>query len=263
MKVFFWGTRGSSPVIGAHEGAFRSFHSPCVEVKSATDSVIIDAGTPVGYAIRAEYKKGKRDFSICMSHFHWDHILGFISIYDLYYMGVNINIYSGNEKAADFIPALFNPAYCPIDPKVIMRSFTFHHVKDHVKIGGLDVRFVEVPHTGKTHAIEVMSENKSLVYMSDVSLQEMKKNPFSVAPKVLVCDSFHLNEHQKIRSDWGHSSAEQAAEFADKCNAGILALFHYDPNYKDADLKRLIDEAKGAAKNTKVHATQDGDEITI
>lgn len=263
MKLFFWGTRGSSPVIGANEGAFRSFHSPCVEVTKGSESIILDAGTPVGNAMRAEYSKGKRDFSICMSHFHWDHILGFISIYDLYYMGVNINIYTRDENAEEFIPALFNPAYCPIDPKVILKSFKFHHVKDHVKIGAFDVRFVEVPHTGKTHAIEVTSDGNSMIYMSDVSLQEMKKNPFSKAPKVLICDSFHMNEHQKIRSDWGHSSAEQATEFAEKCGAGILALFHYDPNYKDNDLKRLIEEAKGAAKKVKIHATQDCDEIII
>lgn len=156
MKLFFWGTRGSSPVIGSREGSFRSFHSPCVEISSGTDSLIIDAGTPIGNAIRAEYQKGKRDFSVCMSHFHWDHILGFISIYDLYYMGITINIYSGNEKAAEFIPALFNPAYCPIDPKVIMRSFKFFHIKDHVKINGFDVRFIEVPHTEKLMPLKLL-----------------------------------------------------------------------------------------------------------
>lgn len=102
-----------------------------------------------------------------------------------------------------------------------------------------------------------------MVYMSDVSLSELKKNPISNPPKVLVCDSFHLNEHQKIRSDWGHSSAEQAAEFAEKCGAGILALFHYDPSYKDADLERLVAEAKSSTTTVKVHATQDGDEIRV
>jgi phosphoribosyl 1,2-cyclic phosphodiesterase len=263
VKVFFWGTRGSSPVIGLNEGAFRSYHTPCVELKSGDDSLIIDAGTPVGYAIRAEYAKGKREFSICMSHFHWDHILGLISIYDLYYMGIKINIYSGTENAAEFIPALFNPAYCPIDRNVIMRSFNFIHVKDKMKVGSFDVRFVEVPHTGKTHAIEVTKEQKSMVYMSDVSLQELKENPFHTAPKLLICDSFHMKQHQKLRGDWGHSSAEQAVYFAQKCNAGILALFHYDPNYKDQELQGLVEEAQGAATTVKVHATQDCDEITF
>jgi ribonuclease BN (tRNA processing enzyme) len=91
----------------------------------------------------------------------------------------------------------------------------------------------------------------------------MNKNPFTTPPKVLICDSFHLDEHQKIRSDWGHSSAEQAAQFAEKCGAGILALFHYDPNYQDGELERLIAEARSSVTKVKVHATQDGDEIII
>ncbi len=263
MKLIFWGTRGSSPVIGTKVGNFNSNHSSCVEVIAGSDSLIIDAGSALGAAIRSRYTKGQREFTICMSHFHWDHILGLISLYDLFYKGISLKMYSPDENLKKYIMALFQPAYCPIDQSVIVKTFEFVQVKKEVQIQSFKLSFSEIPHTGKTFAIEVEAASKRALYMSDVNLTLLKENPFKNPPDVLICDSFHLKAHQVERQDWGHSSSEQAALFAQTIHAKKLALMHYDPSYNDNEIEQLVQEAKQAAPKLNIHATQDGDEIAL
>lgn len=263
MKLIFWGTRGSSPVIGSKVGSFNSNHSSCVEVVAGADSLIIDAGSALGAAIRSRYTSGQREFTICMSHFHWDHVLGLISLYDLFYKGISLKMYSPDENLKNYIMTLFQPAYCPIDQSVIVKAFEFFQVQKEVQIQKFNVSFSEVPHTGKTFALEVAVGSKRALYMSDVNLSLLKENPFTGTPDLLICDSFHLSAHQDERKDWGHSSARQAALFAQKIHAKKLALMHYDPSYNDSDIERLIQEARLAAPQLEIHATQDADEINL
>ncbi|MEZ4814395.1 MAG: MBL fold metallo-hydrolase [Bdellovibrionota bacterium] len=263
MKLIFWGTRGSSPVIGhLHEG-FNSHHSPCVEFVCANDSVIVDAGTALGDAIRSKYKSGKREFSICLSHFHWDHILGLISIYDLFYTGIKLKIYSAEERSQEYISTLYFGAYCPIDPSIVSRSLEFVHVKKTAKISGFDISFSEVPHAGKTFAIEVVRDGRRAIYMSDVNLTELKNSPFLESPDLLICDSFHLKKDHETRRDWGHSSGEQAAQFATAIKARTLALFHYDPNYTESEISAVLAEATSASPELKIIAPQDNESVDI
>jgi len=263
VKLIFWGTRGSSPVIGSKVGSFNSNHSSCVEVTSGSDSLILDAGSALGAAIRSQYEKGQREFTICMSHFHWDHILGLISLYDLFYKGISLKMYSPDENLKSYIMTLFQPAYCPIDQSVIVKAFEFIQVKKQAQIQSFNVSFSEIPHTGKTFAIEVESHAKRVLYMSDVNLSLLNASPFKGPTDLLICDSFHLKAHQEERKDWGHSSSQQAARFAQSIQAKKLALMHYDPSYGDKEIELLVKEAKEAAPALDIHATQDGDELSL
>lgn len=263
MKVICWGTRGSLPVIGNKESKFYSCHTSCVELLSKEDSLIIDAGTALPDAIRPSFDAGKRKYSIFMSHFHWDHIWGFVGIYDLYFKGIEIDVYSPDQTVRQSLSSLFNPSYCPIDSRFILKCFNFIDVKQTAQLGAFSVKFVEVPHTGLTFALEVAHKNKRVIYMSDVNLAMMKESPFAPAADLLICDAFNLKRDQEERSDWGHSSAEQAAKFAEKIKAAKLALFHYDPNYTDKEIEMLYSEAKSAASSIDIHLTQDKDQFIL
>lgn len=264
VKVIFWGTRGSWPVVGsAAPSAFASHHTPCVELESG-ESLIMDAGSALGPALRSAYDKGQREFSILLSHYHWDHLLGLISIYDLFSSGIKLKIYTAQPEPEQTISMLYQSAYCPVDWRIIFRSFEFHQIKEEVEIGKYKVRFGEVPHTGLTFGFQIEQAGKKVIYMSDVDLHELKKNPFGEAPDLLICDSFHLQEDKQVRGGWGHSTAVEAVQFAHKIKARQLALFHYSPTYRANELQKLLEEATSANnKVLELHMPQDGEYITL
>jgi hypothetical protein len=75
---------------------------------------------------------------------------------------------------------------------VIVKAFEFFQVKKHAQIQSFNVSFSEVPHTGKTFALEVEAKSKRVLYMSDVNLSLLKESPFKNPTDLLICDSFHL-----------------------------------------------------------------------
>lgn len=247
----------------AGAGAFSSHHTPCVELDSG-ESLILDAGSALGPALRLKYEQGTREFSILLSHYHWDHLLGLISIYDLFSSGIKLKIYTAQPEPEQTISMLYQTAYCPVDWRIIFRSFEFHQVKEEVEIGSYRVRFGEVPHTGLTFGFEIEQRGKKLIYMSDIDLKELKKSPFSDGPDLLICDSFHLQEDKQARGGWGHSTAVEAVQFAHKIRARQLALFHYSPTYRANELQKLHDEAtKANNKVLELHMPQDGEYIQL
>lgn len=59
---------------------------------------------------------------------------------------------------------------------------------------------------------------------------------------LLIHDATGTEEIRTQLNEFGHSTAKQAAEIADKCNAKKLALIHYSQRYKA--VTSLLDEAK-------------------
>jgi ribonuclease BN (tRNA processing enzyme) len=249
VKVIFRGTRGSTPLVASSvTGTFRSYHSSCVELQSLQghDSLILDGGSALGPTLMESYQNGKKTFSILLTHFHWDHILGFISFYELFYHGIKLKIYSADPQAAGYISMLYQDAYCPLDKNLVLGSFEFITVKKEITIGPYKALFNEVPHSGRTFGIEVEKDKKRVVYMPDVELTELKQSPFVESPDLLICDSFHLKADKKAKGSWGHSTAIEAVQFAQKLKAKKLSLFHYAPTYRDAEIHKLRGEAKDA-----------------
>src|SRR4051812_25960224 len=81
MRVTFWGVRGSIATSGE---AFARYggNTTCVEIETAGERIIIDAGTglrPLGQKLMGESRLTGAPVraSFLFTHLHWDHIQGF------------------------------------------------------------------------------------------------------------------------------------------------------------------------------------------
>ncbi len=264
MNLIFRGTRGSTPLIASSvSGNFRSNHSSCIQLKSASEPLFLDAGSALGLALRESFQYGKKEFSILLTHFHWDHIIGFLSFYELFSQGIKLKIYSPFPEAEQLLSVIYKEAYCPLNEKTIAQSFEYVTVKGEFQIGNFKAEFFEVPHSGRTYAIQVKEKDKTLIYMPDVNLEELHKNPFNEKADLLICDAFHTANDKKSRGSWGHSSAVEAVAFAQKIQAKNLALFHYSPTYRDAELNTLKAEASAASANSGLKLFMSQDEQSL
>ena len=96
LKLKFWGTRGSNPSAAQNMSTYGG-ETTCVELRTVKNELVIfDMGTGIislGNALLKE-KNPVKDIHILLSHFHWDHIIGFASFKPVYIEGFNINIYA-------------------------------------------------------------------------------------------------------------------------------------------------------------------------
>ena len=96
--IKFWGVRGSNPTPDSDKMHYGGDTS-CVEIRTNdNDCIILDMGTGLrnlGKHILSD-STYKKEINILLSHYHWDHIMGFFYFAPLYNKEYTINIYAIN-----------------------------------------------------------------------------------------------------------------------------------------------------------------------
>ena len=92
--IKFWGVRGSNPTADKNKMLFGGDTS-CVEIRTNdNDCIILDMGTglrKLGNHILSD-SSYKKEINILLSHYHWDHIMGFFYFAPLNNKEYTINI---------------------------------------------------------------------------------------------------------------------------------------------------------------------------
>ena len=79
---------------------------------------------------------------------------------------------------------------------------------------------------------------------------------------VLLHDATFTNEELDAHRGWGHSSVEEATEFAMRCDVGTLLLTHHHPDRSDDEIDNLVERcseiARRGGSSLRVVAAADG-----
>jgi phosphoribosyl 1,2-cyclic phosphodiesterase len=93
MIIRCWGSRGSIPVSGKqylHYGG----NTTCLEIRTNDDRIlIVDAGSGIREAGNFLIAAGRHEFTLLLTHAHWDHIMGFPFFKPIYSHKTNLNIW--------------------------------------------------------------------------------------------------------------------------------------------------------------------------
>ena len=73
---------------------------------------------------------------------------------------------------------------------------------------------------------------------------ELKYREYIADADLLIHDSQYDNEDYKIKRGWGHSSFDYAINNSILSNVKILSFVHYDPDYSDDKIDKLIEECR-------------------
>jgi len=192
----------------------------------------------------------KKPTCLLLSHFHLDHILG-VTTFTRTFGGKEITIYGqkGVKKAIDRImrkpiyPFYFNS---PID-KFKVR---FGELKREQRIFDSVVRTAHLSHADPVIGIRIENRGRSLVYATDTlpceATVKLARNC-----DVLIHETYFSDEDlKKVKINTGHSSPKGAARIAKEAGAKGLFLFHFNPEYDDATISRMVESAREVFKNT-------------
>ena len=281
LSVCFWGVRGSIPCPGRTTVVFGG-NTACLEIRADERLVIVDLGTgakPLGDRImQHDFKKGRMDMDVFITHTHWDHIMGFPMFTPLFVPGTNLRIRGpvsyNDDTLASIIGDQLSYRYWPVRQSELTAHIEYEELQETtLDLGkGLTVTTKYLNHPILCLGYRFEYEGKSIVTAYD---HEPFRNLFPTDPNdpsydedaanegeaaateeneriinffkgadVLVHDSQYTSEEFNSHLGWGHSFYDHAADSASKAGVKKLVFFHHDPNRTDQQLDTFGEKFK-------------------
>ena len=277
-----WGARGSCPSPGP--GTIRyGGNTACIEVRSANnDTIVLDAGTGIRALGNALQREGPSSTThLFLTHRHADHVIGLPHYWPLYTRDRRISLRCGNADAnavRETTSVLLSPPLFPalegIANSLDIADFDADHgaqVSANVRVRMLTARHpggaaIFVVEDSDGPVLAYAPDNELAYASSDVDIiawrEELAKALQGIP--VLVHDAMFRAEELTHHVGWGHSSADEAVQFARECNAGSLLLFHHHPDRDDIAIDDLVAECRsGPGADLKIEAAYEGLELEV
>ena len=269
--IRFWGVRGSFPTPDKNKIKIGG-HSSCIEIRTANNELIVfDMGTgfvPLGNALIKEYNSPKM-MHIFISHFHWDHIIGYLGFTPFFSKEFSCNIYGKKDKLSidEIFSHIHNFTFWPVDIPMYQADFNLNTFpKDGLKISkNINVEASLHGHPNGANTYKLNIGNKKIVYCTDIEHPEKHLNPniieFVRDADILIKDAQFTDAELPNHRGWGHSSWQQCTKVAMQANVKQLILFHHNPNNDDKTILQIEKDAQSIFPNTL--AAKEGLEIKI
>jgi phosphoribosyl 1,2-cyclic phosphodiesterase len=252
ISVYFWGTRGSTPVNSPDHRIFGG-NTSCVEVRHGAGRVICDGGSGLVGLSDSLLEEGAQEIDIFFSHVHADHICGLPFFKPLFVPGYHVRLHSFDatpdalEKA---ITGYISQPLFPIDRSSFQAEVTFHShdAKRMVNCAGFQISALPIPHPGGAHALKVSAANRHFVYATDTEHQPGAPNTDLIAfmqhADLAVYDCTYDDDEFEGRIGWGHSTWQEGVRLAQAAKLRRFGIFHHEPGRTDEQLAAIEAQAK-------------------
>jgi len=263
MRVRFFGVRGSIPTPGPSTVRYGG-NSVCVEVRLADDTrIVLDAGTGIrecGKQIEREGYTGT--IHLCITHPHWDHLIGLPFFDPLYLPGRKITLHpmtaAGSARMAN--PIMFDGEHFPVRFRDLPAQIDRSAAACEHRIGSARITAIELNHPGGANGFRIDDDDgTSVCYLTDNELDPSSGHVttpaalarFAAGTSLLIHDAQYLPSDMPAKRGWGHSQVGDVLVLARDAGAAAVALHHHDPDRDDAALDAI---AAGAATWAADHA---------
>jgi phosphoribosyl 1,2-cyclic phosphodiesterase len=253
MLVTLWGTRGSVPCPGPATVRYGG-NTACVEVRLADGTeLILDAGTgirPLGRRLVADGEP--HPVFVLISHAHWDHVHGFPFFRPAYRPGWRIHVAGWShslQAIQDLLHVQMDGFNFPVDFGELRAEIDFMDLGDSAaQIRSAQLELGLCSHPGGCSCFRIAEDGSALVHVTDNDLSSMPAEGSASRQALLqLCRDADLLIHdgqftpRELASHrgWGHSSYQDAMDFAAEAGVPRLLLFHHDPDHTDEQLDEI------------------------
>ena len=247
MKLRFWGTRGAIARPGL-ETMELGGNTTCLELElGQAEPLIIDCGTGIiEYAQAGADPSVDRHFHLLITHFHWDHVLGFPFFFPIHSPEATIHLHAPfpEEVILEHMGALFDGTYSPLlDMNKLPATIVTHEIgQEGADIAGVRVRWCPTDHSDPCCAYRFERDGKILCVASDHESRDNDTNSALadfLSQADLLVHGAQFTEEQYVADfqGLGHSSIERAIATAERVGAGRLLLNHHHPLHSDDRLR--------------------------
>lgn len=237
-----------------HRGSGYGGNTTCVEVFKGDQSILIDGGS----AIRKKAMElmdgpcahGKGEVHILMTHFHWDHLMGFPFFVPLFIPGNQIHLYAVQPELPQLFKELFRKPYFPVPYEELGANFHFHELKPRktFELQGFDVTPYQLDHPDPCWGYRI--ERDELAYSHCVDTEARRVTPEQMGEDLplyqnvdcMVFDAQYTVKEATEKINWGHGAAIFGIDLAIRENIKNILFVHHDPASSDQKIKQVENE---------------------
>ena len=282
-RVKFWGVRGSIPSPGPGTVQFGG-NTACVEIRTAGEIIILDAGTglrALGRALVEEFGSQPLNLTLLLTHTHWDHIQGLPFFRPVYQPQCRLLIlgYEGaRQSLVNVLSGQMESTYFPVLFQELPGNIQIEELTDLAfQVGPVPVKARFANHPGMCVGYRIFTPHGSVAFFPDnephtrlhkaspatplgtqsppayAEEQEQQLADFLRGTELLILDSQFDAEEYPSHVGWGHGFVDYAVALALKAEVKRLFLFHHDPEHDDAKIEAM--QAHGRKLVTAAGAT--------
>ena len=174
MYIKCWGSRGSISVSGQQYVRYGG-DTTCIEIQAKTgEIVIIDAGTGIRRLGKSLLARKESDYTLLLTHTHWDHILGIAFFKPLLYSKTRVVIQDRQFACVDtkgVLNQVLKPPFFPVQLTDLKADIKFDaSLTGSFKIGSLEVDMIPTSHSDGSMGYRFTEEGKRFVFLTDNEL---------------------------------------------------------------------------------------------
>jgi phosphoribosyl 1,2-cyclic phosphodiesterase len=232
-------------------------NTSCVSVDIGGELLIFDAGSglrELGMHLVDVHGSSPTRATVLLSHYHWDHLLGFPGFAPIFTKGSELVIFGEGKQTGDARTALehqFAAPHFPVPFDEIAATLDFHAVTpgERFDVAGAIVRVGRLNHPNLAVAYRVEVGGRSVVYATDHEHSDPQRHlelqGFAHGADLLIYDCTYDDATYPQFRGWGHSTWQEGIALAERARVGQFVIFHHDPARDDDAVDRIEDEAKG------------------
>ncbi|MGA2865857.1 MAG: response regulator [Verrucomicrobiota bacterium] len=296
-RVRFWGVRGSVPTPGPSTVQYGG-NTPCVEVRTGGQIIILDAGTglrPLGLSLMKEFNHQPLQLTLLLTHTHWDHIQGLPFFQPVYEPQNQLHIlgYEGARHGlGDALYSQMDTSYFPVGLPEVPANVRIEELKDlEFSVGAVPVKVCYANHPGICVGYRLFTARGSVAYFPDNEPRQFRRlagrgpgapdsrvlayargedqkiTQFLRGADVLVMDAQYDCEEYRQHVGWGHGCVDEVVALALEAQVKRLFLFHHDPNHDDAKIGEMAEHGRQLAaaqgSTLQVEAAREGETVEL
>ncbi len=257
MNITLWGVRGSIPTTRPDTKEYGG-NTSCVEVEADGTLLVLDAGSGIQSLNFSPHLENKR-IDILLTHLHIDHIQGLGFFNPLFNSSKEVHLWGPVSKTQSLRSRLgryFSPPLFPVYFRNLTCKLFFHEIENSsFAIGPFSIQSYYIIHPGPTVGYRIQHRRGVFTYIPDHEpglgrngliddFNWLSGSDLASGADLLLHDAQYTMEEYKNRVGWGHSSMEDAIQFANLTGVKHLLLSHHDPMRTDAQLNDMITRLK-------------------
>ncbi len=240
-----------------HEKGGFGGNTPCVELNSPKQQIIIDGGSgirPLGYEMmNRSAGQGKAEIHLFLTHFHWDHLIGLPFFTPIFIHGNRVHVYAVQEELPEVFRSVFRKPYFPVPLESLGARIEYHRLtpRKPVKVGDFSVTPYQLDHPDPCWGFRVENAGKIYSHCVDtectrVSREDLGKDlPLYQNADLMVFDAQYTLLEALEKVNWGHAAASLGLEIAMREKIKQVLFMHHDPA---SDMGKIA-AAEAQAKN--------------
>lgn len=253
MIIRCWGSRGSIPVSGKKYLRYGG-NTTCLEIRTKDDKIlIVDAGSGIREAGNSLLAEAYRDFTLLLTHAHWDHVMGFPFFKPIYSFRTNLNVWGcpfAQASIKEILQRVMASPNFPIKFEYIRAKISYEDCFESYQLGTMSITPIALSHPNRGTGYRFEEDGKSFVFLTDNELGFKHEGGLDFQDYLAFCrgadllfhDAEYKEEEYKRTRSWGHSMYKDVLRLALDAGVKQLGLFHHNQERIDSEIDAIVSD---------------------